>query len=220
MHILEILAFALSSNLDNLVAGIAFGSTKTILPFSSNLLIAIISSSGSLVSIIIGRNVTTLAQKNQWIASDVGAIIIIVIGFYLIIQSIRQREVQPISFEKQVESHSRNFFRSSFVRLQRLTRLLSDPLLADYDHSHSIELQKASVLGLALTLNNIPTGFAAGLIGLNPTLTTITIFFFSLFTIWLGLFLGSRLIAKVLRNWAGTLGGVLLVVLGVFELFN
>ncbi len=75
-------------------------------------------------------------------------------------------------------------------------------------------------LGLALTLNNIPNGLAAGLIGLSPALTTTAVFILSLLTLWLGVWFGVRFISRLLRDWAGPAAGVMLVLMGVYELFR
>lgn len=83
MRILTILILALSSNLDNLGVGLAYGTRKIRLPLSSNLLIALITSCGTLISIALGKEVATIAN-NLRIASDVGAAIMVVIGIYFL----------------------------------------------------------------------------------------------------------------------------------------
>ena len=97
-------------------------------------------------------------------------------------------------------------------------RLARDPSLAGRNYSRSIEAPEAAALGVALSLNNVPNGFAAGLIGLSPTLTTVAVFVFSVFTLWLGIWIGLHFMSRLFRKWSGPAAGIMLVLLGVYEL--
>ena len=220
MRILTILILALSSNLDNLGVGLAYGTRKIKLPFSSNLLIAVITSCGTLISMIIGKDVAIIA-KNQRAASDVGAGIMVAIGLYLLFQSFRKRDVEALPFAEPLTARPTGGAQKGPRRwLRQLIRLAREPSLPDWISSRSIELPQAATLGLALTLNNVPNGIAAGLLGLSAALTTIAVFVLSLLTLWFGLWFGARFLSRLLRDWAGPAAGVMLALLGVYELFS
>jgi putative sporulation protein YtaF len=220
MRILTILIIALSSNMDNLGVGLAYGTRRIRLPFSSNLLIAVITSCGTLISMVFGKDVAILA-KNQRIAGDLGAGIIVAVGLYFVFQSLRRRKTQDISSSEPAATRAAQEAPKGLLRwLQRLIRLPGEPFLADKNYSRSLELGEAAVLGVGLTLNNLPNGFAAGLIALSPALTTAAVFIISLLTLWFGIWVGERFTARLLRAWAGPIAGIVLTLLGVYEFFN
>jgi len=219
MHIVTMLILALSSNLDNLGVGMAHGTRKIKLSLSSNLLIAVMTSACTLVSMAAGKDVALLA-KNQRVASDAGAAIIIAVGIYLFFQSFRPTGVQDTPLELQAVHATGKLPNGLSGWLRQLVRLARDPSLADWNCSRSIEAAEAATLGIALSLNNVPNGFAAGLIGLSPVLTTVAVFVFSVLTLWFGIWIGMHLMSRLFRNWAGPAAGIMLVLPGVYELFG
>jgi putative Mn2+ efflux pump MntP len=52
LHVLAVLVLATSSNFDNVGVGIAYGIRGTCIPFASNLIIAVISGTGTLLSML------------------------------------------------------------------------------------------------------------------------------------------------------------------------
>ena len=56
MYLLIILSLALSSNLDNIGVGLAYGTRKVRLPFLSNLIVAVITSCGTLITMLLGKD--------------------------------------------------------------------------------------------------------------------------------------------------------------------
>ena len=69
---------SLSACLDNIVIGIAYGMKKTKIPFYSNLLIAVVTSLGTLVSMMFGKLIATIIP--MYISKALGAVMIILIG--------------------------------------------------------------------------------------------------------------------------------------------
>jgi len=219
MHILTILILALSSNLDNLGVGMAYGTRKIKLSLSSNLLIAVITSGCTLISMALGKDVAIIS-KNQRAAGDVGAAIIIAVGIYLFFQSFRARGVHAAPSEQLTIRPTGKLQNGLLGWLKQLIRLTREPSLADWNYSRSIEAAEAATLGIALSLNNVPNGFAAGLIGLSPALTTTAVFVFSVLTLWFGIWIGVRFMSRLFRDWAGPASGIMLILLGVYELLS
>ena len=60
LHILTIFLLALSSNLDNIGVGTSYGARGINIPFSSNLLIAVITGAGTFVSMTIGNGISNI----------------------------------------------------------------------------------------------------------------------------------------------------------------
>ncbi len=90
--------------------------------------------------------------------------IIIIAGLYVLIQSFRQESPA----EKGRGRREAGGGGGCLSWLKELGQLISDPGRADRDYSGCIEAGEAAVLGLALTLNNLANGFAAGMLGLSP----------------------------------------------------
>lgn len=219
MHIVIVLILALASNLDNVGVGIAYGTRKIKVSLASNLLVAVITSACTLISMAVGKNLAIVA-RNQRLASDAGATIIIAVGIYVFFQSFRTTAVRGTPAESGAIPQSGKLSSGPFGWLKHVLRVTRDPSLADQDSSRSIEPAEAATLGIALSLNNVPNGIAAGLIGVSPALTTIAVFLFSILTLWLGIQIGLHFISRLFRKWAGPAAGIMLVLLGVYELFG
>ena len=96
---------------------------------------------------------------------------------------------------------------------------LENPEIADVDRSGSIDVKEAIALAFGLTINNLGTGVAAGISGLNIAFTTILTFAFSILGVVSGYFLGDRFTTKMTGVSAGVLSGVIIIALGVYEYF-
>lgn len=77
----------------------------------------------------------------------------------------------------------------------------------------------AIALALALTMNNLANAFGAGLSGLNPLLLAGAVFLFSIITFCMGIEIGMRYTSQWLGERAGLAAGLLLVLIGLYELF-
>ena len=220
MHLLTILVLALSSNLDNIGVGLAYGTRKIRLPFLSNLLIAVITSVGTLATMLMGKDLTVYFVHSR-LANYLGSGIIIIAGLYMIFGPLRQQGATTDACFEAVQPQPTDCASPGQPHWpQDLARLIRDPQLADRDYSGSIELGEAAVLALALTLNNLASGFAAGMLGLNFALTTGAILVLSLLTFLFGIWLGLRYTSRILGNWAGPAAGIMMILIGVYELFS
>jgi len=70
----------------------------------------------------------------------------------------------------------------------------------------------------ALTLSNISTGIGAGMIGFNPSITTAAVFVCSIIAISLGMNIGRYSSAVIIKGLAEKASGLLLVLIGFYEL--
>ncbi len=100
---------------------------------------------------------------------------------------------------------------------RQIIMILNNPIIADWDFSGHIDLREATALALGLTLNNIPNGVGAGMLGLNASIITLAVFVCSIITIWLGISFG-HLGFRRLGNSAGLLSGLLLILVGIYEI--
>ncbi|MFC5604260.1 manganese efflux pump MntP family protein [Sporosarcina koreensis] len=83
----------------------------------------------------------------------------------------------------------------------------------------SIHWKESIVLGFILALNCLSIGFGAGITGVEPYLTSVAIGIFSFISIMLGVRLGEHIGTSWLGQQAERIGGILLMAIGLFEVF-
>ncbi len=207
-----ILLMAISCNLDNVGIGIAYGARGISIPLGSNLLIAAITTLGTFLSTAFGRSLFLFLKPET--ANHLGSAILIGAGVWVAVYDSVASASQVLHASENAAVMSaapRSFFR-------RVLAILNNPCSADTDHSSHIDLKEGSVLGLALTLNNIANGVGAGLIGLNIVWLAVSVFLFSIATIVAGLMIGGRYGNRVFGRYSGLAAGLLLICIGIFEL--
>jgi putative sporulation protein YtaF len=219
MHLLTILLLSISSNLDTLGVGMAYGSRKYRLPFLSNFVCALIPCIGTYFMMALGSAVRNIISAP--VANILGAGIIMLAGVVLIIQYLRRQHPSSQNASAAPSLAGNTTGTSSlFSSMKDLGTILDDPFKADYDYSGCIELKEALVLALALTLNNLSCGFAAGLIGLSIFLMVGTSFIVSMFLFYAGIKVGLLFIAPWLGDKGDLAAGIILILLGIYELLG
>jgi putative sporulation protein YtaF len=211
-HLVTILMLAISCNLDNVGVGIAYGARGIGIPLPSNLLIALITAAGTGLCIVFGQQIFQVLPGEVGVL--LGAALLIGMGVWVIRQEFAERghpgqEVQPAA-------PANGLGQKSWLR--RLLLILQHPVLADQDSSGYIDLKESLLLSMALMLNNIPNGVGAGLLGLSTLLTTLMVGVLSVLTFWVGIGLGRSLGVRWLGRHAGTVSGLLLIVIGLAEI--
>ncbi|MGG1636596.1 manganese efflux pump MntP family protein [Paenibacillus sp. NRS-1760] len=99
------------------------------------------------------------------------------------------------------------------------TRVATSPLRETSDSERSITWQETISLGFALSLNCIATGFVAGVSGASPIMTAISVGTFSLITVAIGLRIGHEIARTWLGKYSTLIGGMILIVIGLMEIF-
>ncbi len=219
MHVFTYLALAVSSNLDTLGAGLAYGTRKFRLPFSSNLVCAAIPSAGTYVMMVLGSVIRS--EIHIRLANVIGAIIILTAGVALVLRNLKKSS--KTGRASSVTPLKRPASRSTWGLLpflKELERILDDPFGVVYHYSRGIDTREALVLALALTLNNLSCGLAAGLMGLNALLMVGASFLLSLVLFPAGIALGLRVFARWFGEKGDLAAGVILILLGIYELLT
>jgi len=189
MHLLSILLFAISSNMDNLVIGLSYGIKKIRIPILSNIVISLITFIGTAFSMIIGKELLNIIPES--IANIIGSVVIIIIGGYYLIKFIYNKT-------KDNEQKGEEY---------------------DVDKSGCIELRESFLLGLALSINNIGLGISASIIGLNIIATATVSFVFSLLFLYLSNAFGKSFMSNFLGKYAEPISSILMILLGIYEIF-
>jgi putative sporulation protein YtaF len=199
MHLLSIFLIGIAANIDNLGISVSYGIRTTRIPFVSNLMIAIASMICAFLSIIAGKLISHFISIN--LANFIGGLIIFSLGIKCMVDSFSKRN--PPHAAKDVS---------------RFKRVLSNPDSADVNNDHIISIKESVMLGFALAINCLAMGLGAGITGVSPVLTTLSIGFFSLLFIWCGEKLGYMICNKDIGKYSALFAGILLVLIGIYEM--
>ncbi len=201
--ILSALLFSLSSNLDNVVVGIAYGIKKIKIGIIANLIIAIVTTTGTFLSMSVGNYISKFLSPS--ISDVLGSVVIIILGFYFVTQSV-------IKLAKNTKTNK--------LSLKNITDMIEYAEKSDLDNSGDINMKEALIVAFGLTFNNLGTGVAASITGVSIEFTVIATFILSIFTIMFGESIGNHLLGKFLGKYAPLFSGILLIILGIIEFLN
>ncbi|KAM3095249.1 hypothetical protein ACKFKF_25355 [Phormidesmis sp. 146-12] len=236
-HLLSSFLLSTSSNVDNFAVAVAYGVKKLKIGIFSNLLIAVVSALGTILSLSVGNVISRYLPGP--VANVLGSSVLIVIGIIGIWDTL-EREKKKAREKNRARKMTRSLVAAGIhssdysetygdaAVMQSDTTLLDDiayegfledPAKADLDRSGHIDVKESIAIAFGLTINNLGSGVGAGISGLNIAITTILTFGCSILAIVVGYFLGDRLTAKMTGISAGVLSGLLMVILGVYEYF-
>ncbi len=194
MHWLTILFIGIAANLDNLGISVSYGLTSRRIPFLSNLLIAFVSTIFAYISMVAGSFLSSYFPSS--IASLVGGILIICLGLWCIATS------SP--FTQDYAKKSEN---------PHISHLKTE------NEIKAIGIKESFFLGFILALNCLTIGFSAGMTGIPSLLTSISIGFFSLLSISIGVKLGNKVGNTLFGKHSNRIAGLLLILIGLVEIF-
>lgn len=202
MNFLSAIIFVIAASLDILVVSFAYGLKNIKINFSSNLVIALISSLGTLISMILGQFfVDTIPIK---MTDLIGGTVLLGIGFYFICTYFKEKKT--LSIEECFNPNSP-------------ICILENPEIADKDNSGNIDFKESLSLSLALSLNNFGLGIGASISGLNISFTTLVTFLVSLIFISLGMYFSKKIKSKKVMNNSNLISGVIIILLSLFIMF-
>lgn len=235
---LLLLAFALS--LDSFGVGVTYGLRKMKIPLLSILIISLCSGVVICVSMQVGVLLAKVVSPN--VASEVGAVILVIMGCWSLVQMLLQKEKerdnehqsgveeetdivgvssvveQSSVLEKTEEPSKSAVFSLELRRLGIVVQILRTPSSADMDDSGSISSMEALVLGVALSLDAFGAGLGAALLGFNPIWTSLTIALFSGTFLMMGMNTGLRFAGNYWMKHAAALPALLLIAMGILKL--
>lgn len=188
-----------------MVIGLAYGARKINVPFRSNLAIALFSGIATLLSSLLGSALANYIPS--YTGNIIGGSIVGIMGLYTIIGHLIKNK-----------KNTGNKYQNGNQYIVELRNVMDDPGIADKDYSGDISLKESILLGTALAVNCLGTGFGAGMTGVNIAVLTTAVIIFSLTTISLGAVIGRRWAAKFLGDQATILSGLLLLAVGIYQI--
>lgn len=210
MELLASILFALAVSSDGFIVGMAYGVRKIRIPITSLLIICLASASAVTVAMLFGKGLTCLL--NPSVATRLGAITIIAIGGFFLLQSIHQKLVA-------LDSNGEEPILSLNVKpLGIIIQILREPSAADFDRSGEIGLKEAFFLGLALAMDAFGAGIGIAMAGYNIFFTAVSVGMLKFILVNSGLLLGKKVKNEHWQYLSSVTTGLILVALGLSEL--
>ncbi len=237
-HLLSSLFLSSASNVDNFAVAIAYGVKKLRIDWLSNLLIALVSALGTILSMSVGTVISRHLPPP--VANLLGSGVLIAIGIMGIWDTLererkrtRQKARRNQMSRSMVMAGSASQFAEAtigeeqasvggdMVAMPQLSyeTYLENPEQADKDRSGHIDVKEALALAFGLTINNLASGVGAGISNLSIAFTAALTFIFSIASVISGYFLGERLSTRMTGMWAGIISGLMVVGVGIYEYF-
>jgi putative sporulation protein YtaF len=202
-YLLYALLIALANNVDNLGVRIAYSLQGTRVNTLINLWISLITFMISFAAAFSGLAVK--ASFGAKVGSEVAAGLLVALGSWMILQESKQSWLNAKPPEKK--------------NAASMWAILSNPQQADVDGSKHIDFKEGTVLGIALSINNIGGSLSAGIILINPLLIASLSALISFTALWAGNYLTALLVKRRIPVRAAVGGGILLIAIGAAQLF-
>ena len=190
-----ILGISLANNLDNTGVGIAYGAGRIRLPISINLWISVVTFVLTASAAFFGDRAALFLPPH--VAKLLSAIILCTIGIFVMRPGLTKQSADPPS--------------------NTLQHVLEDPIAADLDGSRHIDFKEGTLLGIALSINNLGGGISAGLVHLSVFWTAACSAILSFLVLWLGGLAGRLLSKGRTATRAPLVAGALLIAIGLFQ---
>jgi putative sporulation protein YtaF len=192
---------ALANNVDNLGARIAYSIQGTRVNTLINLWISLITFMISFAAAFSGLAVNgSFGTKT---GSIIAMALLVALGSWMILQESKQSSFDVPQKKKDAS----------------MWAILSHPRQADVDGSKHIDFKEGTILGIALSINNIGGSLSAGIILINPLLIAFLSALMSFAALWAGNYLAAFLVKRRMPGRAAVAGGVLLIAIGAAQLF-
>ncbi|MGE7764935.1 sporulation membrane protein YtaF [Peribacillus sp. NPDC096540] len=209
MSWLIILAFAVSSSVDNLGVSISYGIRKIRIGLGANLLIGFICFLMSIAGISFGVWLSKILPGMFPVI--IGAFFLIIIGIRIILLATPRKKVLAVSHEHSNPSPS-------------MKGVLKNPEAADVDNSGEIGWGEAVILGVALSANALTNGLGAGLLGFSPLAISLTAAIGSIISVWAGVKLGHKLASVrigsfTLGEFGTIISGIIILIIAIRAFF-
>lgn len=203
MHIWYTFFIALANNIDNIGVRIAYSIRGIKITTLKNLWISIITFFISSLSALAGTGISNIFSKKA--SSIISMILLCLIGIWMILDQCIKKE-DTLEKAHQDDSGSNIF------------NILRRPECADKDRSKNIDFKEATILGIALSINNIGGGLSAGMIGLNEFLVGFMSALISFLALWAGNYITEFLKRFKMGDKAAILAGIFLIAIGIKQI--
>ncbi|MHB1125713.1 MAG: sporulation membrane protein YtaF [Bacillota bacterium] len=210
MTLWTVILFALAVSLDGLGVGISYGVRRVSVPWKSLVVICLTSTVAITISMLFGQMLAAVISVQ--LAKRLGSLILIMVGSWVIIQTLSRREPG-----NETGNQPCQLFRLKISPLGIVIQILKEPMRADLDSSGVIDPRESLLLGFALAMDALGAGFGAAVAGFNIAVTPPFVGGFQLVFVLLGLWLGQRIACGSLSKKSGLIPGLILIILGLLK---
>jgi putative sporulation protein YtaF len=188
---------ALTNSIDNLGAWIAFSLKGIKITNLINLWISVMTFVISAAATYFGG--LLLGVINGRVCAWVSMVLFVAMGAWFIAEPICKRRKQKKD--------------TSII-----INILENPEEADMNDSKDIDFKEATLLGIALSINNVGGSFSAGMIGLNPWAIGALSAVISFGALWVGKWISSLFQRFRLGDKAAIISGAILILIGIKQI--
>ena len=202
-HFLYIFFIALTNNFDNIGVRIAYSIRGIRISTLINLWISVITFVISFAAAFSGTIISGFISKE--LSSVIAMLLLTAIGLWMIVEPFFKKDDdftdKSVKQEKKSAGH-----------------VLLNPQNADMDDSKHIDFREATVLGIALSINNVGGGVSAGMIGLNSFWVGFLSAVLSFIALWAGNYVAVFFIKWNISKKATVVAGLLLIAVGIEQI--
>ncbi|NLI93584.1 MAG: sporulation membrane protein YtaF [Peptococcaceae bacterium] len=211
------LVIALALSLDGFGVGMAYGLKRIKIPLGSMAIIAFCSALAMATSMLFGQ---LIMPKLTFVSPKVlGAVILIVIGCYQLIQAFQARREEAVPAMASAVAREESYKTLLSIKLNLfglVIQILKSPDAADIDGSGTISPNESILLGIALALDTFASGMAATMTGVT-LYVILLVAIMQVLMICAGQILTGKLSSGFLKK-AKFLPGAVLVLIGSLKM--
>ena len=184
MNLLGVLLLAVSLSMDALGIGVSYGVRKIRVPLAAKVIICAISVAMMGLSILLGSLILLVVPPPA--AKLLGALMLALLGVFVIAQAFWKREEKPKKPKKAA--------RSIMLKPLGITiKIIRNPPSCDFDASKALDGFEALYLGAAMSVDSVGVGVSSAVMGLNTLLVPVTAGLFQMLFLSAGVWLGGKL---------------------------
>lgn len=201
IHFLYLLIIAVTNNLDNIGVRIAYSMRGIRISAPINAWISAITLVISYSAAYLGTVLSAFLSK-QW-CSVIAMVLLTAIGSWMILMQCLKKVCNGDSGKSYTKD---------------ICHILLKPENADMDNSKHIDFKEATLLGVALSLNNVGGGISAGMIGLNSFWVGLLSAALSYIALWSGNHVAEYFLKWKITDRATVAAGLLLIAIGIEQI--
>jgi putative sporulation protein YtaF len=195
---------ALTNNFDNIGVSIAYAIRGIRINTLMNLWISVITFVISYFAAFLGIIISGFISKR--LSSLIAMVLLTTIGLWMILEPYLRKNNDRTDKSLQRKKES-------------VGHVLLNPEDADRDDSRHIDFGEATLLGIALSINNVGGGVSAGMIGLNAFWVGFLSAVFSFLAFWAaGNYVAAFFLKWNLSSKATVVAGLLLIAVGIEQI--
>ena len=191
---------ALTNNVDNVAARIAYSIRGIRISTPINIWISVITFVISCFAAYSGTMISGFLSKQ--LSSIIGMSLLTGIGLWMIVEQYVTKTKDSAGASEKEKNNG-------------VFGIMMKPENADMDHSKHIDFREATLLGVALSINNVGGGISAGMIGLNPFWVGFLSAVLNFIALWVGNHIAEVFIKWNLSRRATVVAGIILIAIGI-----